>query len=489
MQLSELIPAYTKLEPAIEVQGIKLDSRKVASGDLFIAIQGHQVDGRNFIDAAIEAGACAVLMEGEEEQLKWQEAVPLIVVPQLAQRLSALAGRFYGEPSKKIALTGVTGTNGKTTVSHLLAQLWSKINPPVAVMGTAGSGLLGELLPEVLTTPDAVTVQQRLASFVAQGATYASMEVSSHALSQHRVSGLVFDTVIATNISRDHLDYHGSMKAYAAAKQRLFTDFSSRKRILNADDLVVSTWGTEDDYWFSLDAKRVGHSKTLVAINPQYTAAGTEMTLCWEHESLRVHSPLLGEFNIQNVLAATVTLLASGLSLKQVDAYLQQLQGVPGRMEMFHQPGQASVIVDYAHTPDALQKVLLAARNHCVGKLWVVFGCGGDRDRGKRPQMGQVAAQYADCVVVTDDNPRTEEPELIIEDIVAGIRAVQKPGLDYHQVIPRCDAIAFALEQAAPEDVIVCAGKGHETEQIVGTRSIAYDERAYVQGLLTRGQQ
>lgn len=479
MQLQQLLHFIKTPLPEIDVAGLKLDSRKVAAGDAFIAVPGHAVDGREFIRAAIAAGASVILAEGRLFRIDTDGPVPIVYIPKLAMQVSSIAGHFFHEPSKQIRVTGITGTNGKTTVSHLLGQLWQQLEPPAAVIGTAGSGLMSQLLPEQLTTPDPVTLQQRLAAFVAEGARSVTMEVSSHALAQGRVEGLQFNTVIATNVSRDHLDYHGSMRAYAKAKQRLYTDFPALNRVLNADDKVTVKWGTEDDYWFSLNPNKMGQPRTLVASDWQFNHDSTQMTLNWEYESVRVASPLLGEFNIANVLAATTAILAAGYCLNDIAPFISQLQAVPGRMETFRVPGGPLVIVDYAHTPDALQHVLLAARNHCNGKLWCVFGCGGDRDRGKRPQMGQTAAKYADVSVVTDDNPRTEEPLQIIDDIITGM----PHGTDYIRKPGRAEAIRHAMAEAGSADVIVCAGKGHETYQVIGTRSYDYDERAYVASL------
>lgn len=476
MQLQQLLKHVKEPLPNVQLSGLKLDSRKVAAGDAFIAIPGYDVDGRNFISAAIAAGASVVLAQGKQFTVSMENQVPIVTLPNLAMQVSDLAGRFFATPSKALRLTGITGTNGKTTVSHLLAQLWHEIEPPAAVIGTVGSGLMSQLLPEQLTTPDPVTVQQRLAAFVAEGARSVTMEVSSHALAQGRVEGLHFNTVIATNVSRDHLDYHGTMKAYAAAKQRLFTDFPAPIRVLNADDKIVSSWGSVDDFWFSMNQHYLGQPHTLVASDWSFKQDTTRLTLNWEHESIRVESPLLGEFNIANVLAAATAVIAAGHTLAEVAALIGRLEAVPGRMETFQVPNGPLVIVDYAHTPDALKHVLTAARNHCFGTLWCVFGCGGDRDRGKRPQMGQVAAKYADLCVVTDDNPRTEDPLQIIDDIITGM----PHGTNYKRHPGRADAVRYAMTNAGPNDVIVCAGKGHETYQVIGSRSHDYDERAHV---------
>lgn len=477
--------------PQVTITGLKLDSRKVTSGDAFIAVPGYEVDGRDYIDAAISAGASVVLADMDEWTHGELNGVPLIGVPSLKSQVSAIAGSFYQHPSRRLRLIGVTGTNGKTTVSNLAAQLWQHLKPEAAVLGTIGSGLLKQLLPEQNTTPDGVTVQQRLAGFLAEGAEVVAMEVSSHALVQGRVEALSFDTVIATNISRDHLDYHGTMDAYIAAKQRLFGDFTARVQIINADDPQVAVWATPAALKFSLDEQKIGESNTLVASQVRYQHDGTHFTLVWsghntdggKTQHLPVKTSLLGDFNIANILAASLSVLGAGYALADVAALIPSLQSVPGRMETFSAERKPLVIVDYAHTPDALEQVLLAARRHCPGQLWCVFGCGGDRDRGKRPQMGAVAARLADQVVVTDDNPRTESPEQIIADIISGMGADSS----HHAHPGRADAVAWTIAQAGPEDVVVCAGKGHETYQIIGRTAHAYDEREWVRSL-TGGQ-
>ncbi|MFU8784360.1 UDP-N-acetylmuramoyl-L-alanyl-D-glutamate--2,6-diaminopimelate ligase [Aliidiomarina sp.] len=480
MLLTNLLPDCPLPLPAIQIAGLKLDSRKVAAGDAFIAVPGYATDGREYIDAAVAAGASVVLADMDEWTHGELDGTPIIGIPNLHGLISQIAGRFYQQPATQLCLIGVTGTNGKTTVSNLVAQLWQQLEPAAAVLGTLGSGLLPNLLPEQNTTPDAVTVQQRLAGFVAEGANVAAMEVSSHALVQGRVEALHFDTVIGTNISRDHLDYHGSMGEYIAAKARLFTDFPARVRILNADDKHVARWGNQDDFWYSTDAKRVGQKNTLVATDIEFGHTGTHMLLHWQEQQITVTSPLLGDFNVENLLAALLSPLNSGYSLTYVAALVPQLQPVPGRMETFGGDQQPLLIVDYAHTPDALEQVLTAARRHCAGKLWCLFGCGGDRDRGKRPQMGEVAARLADCVVVTDDNPRTEEPAAIIQDIISGM-----PNSAHYTAVPgRAQAVRDTFANAAPGDVIVCAGKGHEAYQIIGTKVHDYDERALVAELV-----
>lgn len=487
IKLAELLSPWFKqagIDPVVieevadtELHGLKLDSRKVSHGDCFVAVQGHQIDGRLFIRQAIEAGAVAVLQQANSFSVDFSGPVPVICVPQLPTLLSQLGGQFYQHPSQQLALVGVTGTNGKTTVTHLVAQLYQSAGRSAAVLGTLGSGFIGHLLTEKNTTPDALTVQARLAAFAHEGADVVAMEVSSHALVQDRVSALQFSAVVATNISRDHLDYHGSMEAYAEAKADLLHNYPARHRIYNLDDARVREWyrGDAGEIGYTLEG-RTGPGTILSATNLTFSEQGAQFTLHWLGDEVTVYSPLVGRFNVSNVLAALAVLVADDTPLDVLAAAVALLRPVAGRMETFTSTDKPMAIVDYAHTPDALEQVLQAARGHCKGRLWCVFGCGGDRDRGKRPQMGQVASQLADVVVVTDDNPRTEEPQRIIDDVISGAlgdaEIIRHPG--------RLQAVLYSLTHAVPEDVIVFAGKGHEDYQIIGTQSIEYDERAVV---------
>lgn len=476
MQLRDLLPPLPIPVPNVEVSGIKLDSRQVANGDLFVAVPGYVTDGRDYIEAAINAGARAVVAEGPSLRSETHRGVVCVYMPGVKEQLSEIAGRFFHHPSRKTTLVGVTGTNGKTSVTHLAAQLAEKLGYKAAVIGTTGSGLIGQLLPEKHTTPDAVTVQQRLSTLVAEGADFIAMEVSSHALVQRRVEALHFDTAVATNISRDHLDYHGSMTHYVDAKRRLFEDFELNHRIINIDDSYLSHWadGTAETLSISLQ----GNAGAQIQVSDvAFAEHGTAFTLTYQGRNAQFNTPLLGRFNVYNVVSAAAVMLAQQQPLAAIAEHCQTLQPVPGRMEAFQSGRSPLVVVDYAHTPDALQQVLEALRLHCKGNLWCVFGCGGDRDRGKRPQMGQVAAEYADRVVVTDDNPRTEAPQQIIADIMAGIANKQK----VHSMEGRRQAVLDTIERAGPDDVVLLAGKGHEDYQVIGRERVDYNERQIVQ--------
>ncbi|MDU7372915.1 MAG: UDP-N-acetylmuramoyl-L-alanyl-D-glutamate--2,6-diaminopimelate ligase [Klebsiella michiganensis] len=411
---------------------------------------GHQADGRRYIPQAIAQGVAAIIAEAKDEahdgEIREMHGVPVIYLSQLNERLSALAGRFYHQPSEQLRLVGVTGTNGKTTTTQLLAQWAQLLGETSAVMGTVGNGLLEKVIPTENTTGSAVDVQHVLSGLAGQGATFAAMEVSSHGLVQHRVAALQFAASVFTNLSRDHLDYHGDMEHYEAAKWLLYSTHHCGQAIVNADDEVGRRW---------------------LAKLPDAVAVSME-----DH----INPNCRGRW----LKATAVSYHDSGATLADLLKTAARLQPVCGRMEVFAAPGKPTVVVDYAHTPDALEKALQAARLHCRGKLWCVFGCGGDRDKGKRPLMGAIAEEFADIVVVTDDNPRTEEPRAIINDILAGMldaghaRAVEG----------RAEAVTNAVMQAKENDVVLLAGKGHEDYQIVGNRRLDYSDRVTVARLL-----
>lgn len=486
--LRDLIAPWVPGAPARALREMTLDSRVAASGDLFVAVVGHQADGRRYIPQAIAQGVAAVVAEAEgiahDGEIREVHGVPVIYLSQLHQRLSALAGRFYHEPSSTLQLVGVTGTNGKTTTTQLLAQWAQLLGKTSAVMGTVGNGLLGRIIPTENTTGSAVDVQQVLANLHQQGATFAAMEVSSHGLVQHRVAALKFAASVFTNLSRDHLDYHGDMAGYEAAKWLLFSEHEAGQAIINADDEVGRKWLARlpDAVAVTMENNlQPGcRGRWLKAINVHYHDGGATIPFSSSWGDGEIESRLMGAFNVSNLLLALATLLALGYELADLLQTAERLQPVCGRMEVFTAPGKTTVVVDYAHTPDALEKALQAARLHCAGKLWCVFGCGGDRDKGKRPMMGAIAEQYADVVVVTDDNPRTEEPNAIVDDILAGMldagRAYVVPG--------RAEAVTNAIMQARENDVVLVAGKGHEDYQIIGNRRLDYSDRVTAARLL-----
>lgn len=486
--LRDLLAPWVPGAPERTLREMTLDSRIAASGDLFVAVVGHQADGRRYIPQAIAQGVAAVIAEAKDDasdgEIREVHGVPVIYLSQLNERLSALAGRFYHEPSEQLKLVGVTGTNGKTTTAQLLAQ-WAQLQGETsAVMGTVGNGLLGKVSPTENTTGSAVDVQHVLSGLRVQGATFAAMEVSSHGLVQHRVAALKFAASVFTNLSRDHLDYHGDMEHYEAAKWMLFSTHDCGQAIINADDEVGRRWLAKlpDAVAVSIEnnINPDCHGRWLKATAVSYHDSGATIAFDSSWGQGEIESSLMGEFNVSNLLLALAALLALGYPLAGLLSTASRLQPVCGRMEVFSAPGKPTVVVDYAHTPDALEKALEAARLHCAGKLWCVFGCGGDRDKGKRPLMGAIAEQCADIAVVTDDNPRTEEPRAIIDGILAGMldagRAKVMEG--------RAEAVTAAIMQARSDDVVLLAGKGHEDYQIVGNRRLDYSDRVTAARLL-----
>ncbi|MDO6706440.1 UDP-N-acetylmuramoyl-L-alanyl-D-glutamate--2,6-diaminopimelate ligase [Photobacterium sp. 1_MG-2023] len=476
----------------IPVTELTLDSRMVSPGSLFVAIKGHAVDGRQYIAAAIAAGASAVLAEAEagqtDGQTEFQNGIPVVALTQLPARLSALAGMAYAQPDQALQLVAVTGTNGKTTVSQLLAQWAELLGRTSGVMGTTGNGLLADLKPAVNTTGSAIDIQRTLAELVRQRADFAAMEVSSHGLVQGRVKALRFAASIFTNLSRDHLDYHGDMASYAAAKQSLFTEHQAGVAVINADDAVGRVWLSELP-----DAVAVAtHQQSLTAhsgpklwlTSVQYTTQGVTAAFDSSWGAGELTAPLVGAFNVSNLLLSLATLLSLGYPLDALIASAPKLQAVIGRMEVFQAADKPMMVVDYAHTPDALEKALAALRQHCEGELWCLVGCGGERDRGKRPMMAAIAEQQADHVILTDDNPRSESPDQIVADMLAGLTHPERA-----QVIhDRAEACRQALIQASATDIVLVAGKGHEDYQILAGKTIHYSDRETVKALLESQQ-
>ena len=462
MKLSQLFPG--KVSADADIHGITLDSRHVRDGDLFVAFPGLRHDGRDYIAQAVAAGAAAVVLESQGA-VAHQLAVPSVQIEGLAEQLSALADRFYQQPSAALQVIGITGTNGKTSVSQMLAQALDRLGSRCGVIGTLGSGLAGALIDHGMTTPDAVAVQAQLASMRDQGASHVAMEVSSHALVQHRVAAVRFAVAVFTNLSRDHLDYHGTMAAYGEAKARLFQR-DLQAAVVNLDDafgreLAERCAAPVIGYSLS-DPAATLYCRELVCdslgLNAQLQVQGREFAL---------RSPLLGSFNMSNLLAVLGSLLALGVDAGAAVEQVAQLQPPAGRMQRLGGGDLPLVVVDYAHTPDALEKALTALHQHAAGRVVCIFGCGGDRDNGKRPMMARVAEQFAEAVVVTDDNPRTEPSQQIIEQICQGAEHPQAL-----TVIPnRAQAIASTIAAARPGDVILLAGKGHENyQEIDGVR-------------------
>ncbi len=483
---SENAKYFSKIEAYLDLDfhTICSDSREAHSGALFLAVKGQQVDGREFIDNAISQGATAVLFETDipEQHLNliFKNDTPCFAYYRLNQAVSTLGGNFYHHPAEKLTLVGVTGTNGKTTISQLLAQWANILGERSAVMGTIGNGLLNHLHTSKNTTGSPLQIQECLAQFVEEKASFCAMEVSSHGLDQYRVAGLPFKAAIFTNLSRDHLDYHHTMENYASAKRRLFSDFNCPHKIINADDEIGKAWLAQFDDAIAVSCQPnfvPCQMKWLHATAIQFNANGVDITFnsTWGHGVIK--SALIGEFNVSNLLLTLATLLSLGYPLSQLCETASQLKGVCGRMEMLNNTGLATAIVDYAHTPDALEKALVAARLHCHGTLWCIFGCGGDRDRGKRPIMGQIASDLADQIILTDDNPRTEDAAQILLEIQEGMPTDHSHWQAIHD---RKQAIEYALAHATPNDVILIAGKGHENYQIIGTQYLHFSDQEVV---------
>jgi UDP-N-acetylmuramoyl-L-alanyl-D-glutamate--2,6-diaminopimelate ligase len=465
------------------IHGLQLDSRKVRGGDLFLAVPGEMHDGRQFIEQAVANGAAAVVAEAPVAGFVDELPVPLVEVPELRFDLGPLAARFFSHPSRYLHMVGVTGTNGKTTTSRLVGQLERSLGKSCGVIGTLGSALDDSVVGAANTTPDPVSLQAQLAQWRDQGVCAVSMEVSSHALVQGRVSGVEFQTAIYTNLSHDHLDYHGSMDAYARAKLQLFASESLRHAVINLDDEYASQVLAAVSEGVTVLTYSTSCADADIHVeNTHFSAVGVEGELHTPWGSGHFTSPLPGDFNLANLAAAVTAVVLAGEDLLAVLAAVSRLQPVPGRMQLVPNELGLQVIVDYAHTPDALEQVLVALKSHVSGDLVTVFGCGGDRDRAKRQVMGRVACQYSDRVVVTSDNPRSEDPAAILVDIASGCSG------DYVQMVDRAEAIAAAIEGAGAGDCVVIAGKGHEDYQIVeGERRHFSDEEQARNALLRKG--
>lgn len=479
----------------VEISGLAFDSRAVAPGDLFFAVQGVREHGLAHLDQAVERGAAAILWEpGNSDAVSSsmvQCAVPCYRLDKLASRMGEIAGIFHGHPSESMHCIGVTGTDGKTSVTHFIAQALHTAQSPCGLLGTLGYGIFGKLQAPTHTTPDALRIQAELANLRDQQVDQLVMEVSSHALDQYRVSGIHFDTAVLTNLSREHLDYHGDMASYAAAKQRLFRMAGLETIVVNLDDsfgvdLLAEMLPGQRAIAYSIDEqfKPPSRHEWLWARKVRAQPRGTSITVAASWGEGIISTGLLGRFNVANLLAAAAALLATGLSFAEVMQRLSSVATVPGRMEVFGAPHQPLVVVDYAHTANALQKALQALREHCSGKLYCVFGAGGDRDPGKRSGMGAVAEQYADLVVITSDNPRTENPLKIIDMIASGL---QRPDRAL-QIPDRKKAIATVIRMADAGSVVLVAGKGHESWQHIGGQRLPFSDRDQVRNILREGK-
>jgi UDP-N-acetylmuramoyl-L-alanyl-D-glutamate--2,6-diaminopimelate ligase len=472
--------------PASEarVSDLTLDSRQVREGSLFFALPGQNAHGLKFAADAVARGASVVLWEPDSNAMlpALPPSVFAAAIPNLKNLVGRIADRFFNWPSSHLRIAGITGTNGKTTCAYLLAQCLERLGSAAAYMGTIGWGRPATLTEPTHTTPDAVTVQRTLAQLRASGVREVAMEVSSHALEQGRIDGVRFQVAAFTNLTRDHLDYHGTMQKYAAAKARLFQVADLKHIVLNVGDefgrtlardytgsaSLIAVWvGTGGSGWL---ADRALHA-TQVRLDPR----GISIELDGSFGKLSVKTQLMGRFNAENSLVVIACLLSLGVSLSDAANALAECKPAPGRMEVVKADARnkPTVVVDYAHTPDALSKALSAAREHCEGALWCVFGCGGDRDAGKRPVMGAIADELADQIIVTDDNPRSEDPQVITAGIVSGIKSHA-----VRVIHDRGEAIATALKEAQAADMVLIAGKGHEDYQIYGETRRSFSDRS-----------
>jgi UDP-N-acetylmuramoyl-L-alanyl-D-glutamate--2,6-diaminopimelate ligase len=467
----------------LSIGGVTYDSRKVSNGFAFFCITGEMTDGNLFIKDAIASGAKVIVTEKQPDD----STIPWVVVPDVRQAMASLSAEFYGYPSRQLRVIGVTGTNGKTTTTHLIERLFNDCGKRTGLIGTLGARYApGEEYSDVKhTTPQAADLQRMLATMRDGGCSYVSMEVSSHALAQKRVAACEFAVAVITNITQDHLDFHKTMENYWKSKRLLFEDLvlsthSNKAAILNYDDPLYEQFAKA----IPDKVRRLTYGweapADIFVKSVEWKSAGTLLTLGTPYGTVELKLKLSGRFNVYNVMAALAVCIVEGLPIDAVKASLESFGGVAGRFEVVStgSEGEPLCIVDYAHTPDGLDNVLKAAANVRPegGKLIVVFGCGGDRDASKRPQMGEIAENHADDVVVTSDNPRSEDPQQIIANILAGIQRMRKVKVE----ADRAAAIRHAVLNATEKDVVVIAGKGHENYQILGDRTIPFDDKSEV---------
>ena len=462
----------------IKANQLTTDSRMAGPGSVFLAYPGESSDGRKYIPQAVAQGAAGVLWE--REGFAWESAwsIPNLPVANLRAQAGVIADEFYRHPSRKLRMIGITGTNGKTSCSHWLAEALTRLGCKTAAIGTLGNGFPGALSEALNTTPDPVLLHGMLAEYMEEGAVAAAMEVSSHGLAQGRVNGVHFDVAVLTNLSRDHLDYHGNMAAYAEAKKKLFYWPGLGCMVVNTDD----DFGAEladDAEGRDLRVLTYGlKTGDVCGKNLELHGDGLAMDVVTPYGNAHLEARLMGRFNAYNLLAVLAVLLASDVSLQEAVSVLKDIKPVAGRMQTLGGGEKPLVVIDYAHTPDALEKVLVALREQTAGRLICVFGCGGNRDKGKRPLMGEAASRLADKVVVTSDNPRHEDPAAIINEVIAGMSG------DYHIEADRAAAIDRAISDAKPGDIVLIAGKGHEDYQDIGGVKLPFDDREVARRML-----
>ena len=497
-RLSALLSGFDTTQPVpdLHVSDITNSSHKASAGSLFVALQGRVTHGIDFAIDAVQAGAIAVMYDARDEYCRQrirllgkQIQTHWIGVDDLDRIHGEIASRFYGEPSQSLTIIGITGTDGKTSVTQLITQALCRLDKLTASIGTLGYGVGGNRQPATHTTPDAITLQSCLHQFRQQQCEYVVMEVSSHALDQYRVNGCDFDIAVLTNLGRDHLDYHQTTQQYAAAKARLFREFELSAKVVNADDdfgrSLCGETGAARLIRFSSkpcgDKDSLDNCAEVRLIKSGISDQGIWLQLESPVGKILANTGLIGRFNIENILACISALAALGFDREQIQHAVTGLQPIPGRMERFKGAiGRPVAIVDFAHTEQALRSCLLSCREYTSGKLWCVFGCGGERDQGKRKGMGRAAEQLADHVIVTDDNPRTEDPAQIAHEILAGMSNPARATVIHN----RLAAIEFALSAAGADDLVAILGKGHEIEQIIGHQRYPFSDRQVVQRIL-----
>lgn len=479
MELSALADNYDAEllgDGAVDVTGIAYDSRAVQAGDVFFCIRGLERDGHDFLADAVTKGAVASVVER-----RMDVAVPQLVVDSARASMAPLAARFYGQPTKELMLIGVTGTNGKTTTTFILDSIFRQAGMKTGLIGTVEYRIGDEILPVSRTTPEAADLQQLFRRMVDEGVSAVAMEVSSHAIDLHRVDSCDFDVLVFTNLTQDHLDYHRTMEEYGAAKKAIFASGGGRAHVVNVDDelgrAIVMECGAHLTYSTERDADLVGS-------DIQLDASGATFEIESQTLNSRVNSPLRGAFNVYNSLAAAGAAMVAGIGAGAIATGLESVQQVPGRFESIDAGQPFAVLIDYAHTPDSLEQALAAAGRIATGRVICVFGCGGDRDAAKRPLMGHAAYVNSDVAFVTSDNPRSERPEAIIEQIVGGMG--NGKGAAYEIIVDRREAIGRALSEARPGDVVLIAGKGHEAGQTFAERTVPFDDRIVAREELAR---
>jgi UDP-N-acetylmuramoyl-L-alanyl-D-glutamate--2,6-diaminopimelate ligase len=476
MKLQKLLKNLHLLIPFkgedLEITSIENDNRRVQNGSLFICIKGYTVDGHDFAEAAVKNGAAAILAERPIAL-----DVPVILVKDTTRAMAVLADTFYGQPTKKLHLIGITGTNGKTTTSHLIEKIMVDAGQRTGLIGTMYTKIAEETIETKNTTPESLTLQKTFQQMVDRGVETAVMEVSSHALDLGRVHGCDYDVAVFTNLTQDHLDYHKTMDEYKRAKSLLFAQLGNtfnhqhpKFAVLNADDQASEMYSRATAahiVTYGIDMKADIQAKDI-----QMTSSGTSFNLIIETEIYPVQMQLIGKFSVYNVLASIAASLVSGIEINQIIKSIESVEGVSGRFELVNAGQDFTVIVDYAHTPDSLENVLKTIQHIAKKKVFVIVGCGGDRDRTKRPLMAQIACQWATDPILTSDNPRSEDPLVILKEMEAGVKG------EKYKIIPdRKEAINTAIQQASKDDVVLIAGKGHETYQIIGNIVHDFDDR------------